>query len=95
MGFGCNGVHQFHMVSLPSRMDLLLISSHQGPSCHKKNITLPNSFGLRPKGYSTTYIHPYYFSIKDVNSLEVKDHHNRALTSDHSLRQEMSDARWL
>ena len=36
MGFGCNGVHQFHMMSVPSRIDLLLMGSNESPNCHKK-----------------------------------------------------------
>ena len=29
MDFGCSGVNQIHMVFAPSRIDLLLIGSHQ------------------------------------------------------------------
>ena len=36
LGFGCNGVQQFHMVSVSSRMDLLLIGHHHSPKCRKK-----------------------------------------------------------
>ena len=81
-------VHHFHIVSVSSRTDLLLMVSHQSlllidfrlcPNCQKKKQHLIIFWSLRSEGHFISYIHPFYVTIKDVNLHKDQDHHDYEL----------------